>query len=100
MDEDIEYIYVEFHNRAQTIFFSLFQEFNAAIEVISRSRQEYQFRWQREQYVTRLKQQLEILALELISRHESISHKDLLSQNLHHFVQDYIHQFIQKVKAL
>jgi hypothetical protein len=100
MEEDIENIYVEFHQRARELFFSLLRDFNASIEGISRRRDEYQFRWQREQYVHRLQQQLEDLAKELITRHESIKKMDQLSQNLHHFIKDYLHQFIQKVKAL
>lgn len=100
MKEDIENICVEFHNRAREVFFSLFQEFNASIDGVSRRQEEYQFRWQREQYVNKLQQQLEVLARELLQRNEALKNRDLLSQNLQHFIQDYIHQFIQKVKAL
>lgn len=100
MDEDIENIQVEFHNRARELFFSLFREFNASIDGISRRREEYQFRWQREQYINQLQNQLGVLAKELLLRNESIKKSDLLSQNLRHFSQDYIHQFIQKINSL
>jgi hypothetical protein len=100
MEKDIENIYVEFHRRAQAVFFSVFRDFNSCIEGVSRRSEEHEFRWQREQYVNRLQQQLEILAREMLSRNEAIKHRDLLSQNLRHFIQDYIHQFVQKVKAL
>ena len=100
MDQNIETIYVEFHNRARELFFSLFRDFNACIEGVNRHRDEYLFRSQREQYVHRLEQQLHQLAEEIIREHQSQSNVGQLSQNLRHFTQNYIHQFIQKVKAL
>lgn len=97
---DIETIYVLFHNRARELFFSLFRDFNASIEGVRRHRNESQFRWQREQYVQRLQQQLQQLAEGIIREHRSQNYVEQLSQNLLHFIQDYIHQFVEKVKAL
>lgn len=63
---DIETVYVEFHNRARELFFSLFRDFNASIKGVNRDRDESQFRLKREQYVHRLEQQLQQLAEHII----------------------------------
>lgn len=97
---DIETIYVEFHNGARELFFSLFQDFNGSVEGVNRQRDETQFRLKREQYVRRLEQQLQQLAEKIIGEHQTQNYVGQLSQNLRHFSQDYVHQFVQKVKAL
>jgi hypothetical protein len=98
--EDIESIYVIFHNRARELFFSLFRDFNASIEGLNRHRDEYLFRQQREQYVTHLQQQLQLIAQEILRQHQYGKNGEPLSRNLNHFITDYVHQFVQKVKAL
>ncbi|MGZ3839858.1 MAG: hypothetical protein ACXVMS_18280 [Flavisolibacter sp.] len=100
MDKDIEQIYIEFHNRAKGLFFSLFQDFQASTEEMNRHRQESDFRWKRELYVNKLQQQLQMIAREMLQQNRTNRQSELMSQNLNHFITDYIHQFIEKVKAL
>lgn len=100
MDEDMEHIYVTFHNLAREIFFTTFREFNACIEGLNRHRDEAQFRFLREQYVLRLQDQLQAVAVEIIAQHSDKTFRETLSQNLFRFVQDYVYQFVQKIRAL
>ncbi|MBD0331044.1 MAG: hypothetical protein ICV66_00150 [Chitinophagaceae bacterium] len=100
MDKDLEHISVDFHNRAKNLFFSLFRDFNASIERVDRNRDEYMFKQQREKYVNRLQQQLLMIAKETITKNQAHQNIGQLSQNLNHFIADYIHLFVQKVKAL
>ena len=97
---DIETVYVEFHNQAKEMYFALFRDFNASIEGVNRDRDESQFRLKREQYVHRLEQQLQELAEKIVEEHQVQNFAGQLSQNLRYFIQDYVHQFVQKVKAL
>ncbi len=100
MENDVEHIYVEFHNRARELFFSLFKKFNSSIEGVNRDRDEFIFRKQREQYITHLEQELKEIARDIITKHRQSQNLGLLSQNLQQYTADYLHQFIQKIKAL
>jgi uncharacterized protein YbgA (DUF1722 family) len=100
MDQALEHVSIEFHDKARKIFFALFRDFNAAIDNVDRRRDEYMFRDHREKYVNRLQQQLREMATDLINKHHSIHNVGQLSQNLNHYIADYLHQFITKVKEL
>ena len=100
MDQALEHLTIEFHDKARNIFFALFRDFSAAIDKVDRRRDEHLFRDQREKYVTRLQQQLREMASGLIERNHSVKNVGQLSQNLNHHIAEYVHQFVTKVKEL
>jgi hypothetical protein len=100
MNDGNEHAYVLFHSRARELFFSVFRDFNASIQGVNRAREEHLFRNKQEQYVHFLRQQLGDIALEIIREKQSSTDTEQLSQNLRCYIDDYIHKFVQKVKAL
>jgi hypothetical protein len=97
---NLEQTVTEFHNRAREAFFSLFRDFTSSIDTVDRRRDESVFRQHREQYVNQLQIELQQIAQETLSNKKTISNIGELSQSLNHYIDEYIHQFVLKVKAL
>lgn len=98
MQSDNEQLHVEFHNRANAIFFRLLDNFEASVKGVNRRAEEYLFAEQKDKYITILKQQLETCAGELMLEHPHNKKQRELDQNLQHFIQQYLHQFVQKTR--
>lgn len=100
MSTNLEHIHVDFHNRANDLFFSLFRQFQAAIEKINRKKEEYFFQQTREQYINTLQQQLELIAKNILQNNQQHKEINQLDQNLQHFIKEYLHRFVQKITEL
>jgi hypothetical protein len=99
MKKDFEHINVEFHNRAQSRFASLYKEFSVATSDLNRKNDEYIFQKTREQYVNRLHQELVVIAEQLIASHRSYDQLDKVNHMLQHFISDYVREFVNKVRS-
>ena len=98
MQRDNEQLHVEFHNRANAIFFRLLDNFEAAVKEINRSKAEHLFVALKDKYINTLKQQLECCAEDLMSVHPQNRKQRELNQNLQHFINEYLHLFVQKTR--
>src|SRR5215211_5269593 len=95
---DREYISVEFHNRAKNTFFSLYMDFQSSVTGVNRRKSEYLFQQLKEKYVHTLKQELEMIAKEIMKKSPDPNQTGEVDQNLNHFINDYLHRFVQKIK--
>ena len=100
MKNDIEQIQVEFHRKASPVFFNLLTNFEMAVKDLNRETEEYRFQQTKESYVHSLKQQLENCALLLMQEHRQNRREAVLSQNLQHHIQEYLHLFVQKARSV
>jgi hypothetical protein len=100
MQNDNEQIQVEFHNNASAIFFALLTNFETVIKGINRQTEEYKFQQVKEAHIHSLKQQLENRAMLLMPERRGNRKKEELSQNLQHFIQQYLHLFVQKARTV
>ena len=99
MNDNLEHISIEFHNRANALFFSTYQDFERASKNIDRKKEEYRFQQLRQQYVNTLQQQMELISKELLRKFQDHPQSNQLDQNLNHFTKNYQHEFIQKIMA-
>ena len=99
MNDNLEHISIEFHNRAHKIFFSIYQDFERASKNIDRKKEEYRFQQLRQKYVNTLHQQMEIISKDLLQKNQDHPQVKQLDQNLNHFTKNYQHEFIQKIRA-
>ncbi len=95
---DNEQIQIEFHNRANAIFFIQLDEFDRAVRQMDRKTREYEFQRVKETHVHTLKQQLENCALALMRAHRNNRNEGELSQNLQHYIGQYLYFFTQKAR--
>lgn len=98
MSNDIEHINIEFHNRAKGIYFSLYHAFQTAAAAVNRKQNEYHFQELKEQYVKTLKQQLEMVAEEMIAGHQHHRQIQEIDQGLNTLIKEYLHLFLQKIR--
>ena len=87
---------VLFHDRARKVFFALYSEFKHAVATIDRQRDENVFQQQQAMYTNTLKHHLQNIAQET-SRH--MQQQDQ-SQKLNVLVEDYLKEFVHKIKSL
>ena len=100
MNIDPEHISIEFHARANDLFFSYLRDFKTAVQPVDRARHEYLFQQQREKYVQALHQQLELVARELLRKYQDHRQLNTISQQLSKYINEYQEQFIQHIRAL
>ena len=100
MQTDSEHIYVEFHERARTIFYNLFDGFEFSARSLNRENEEFKFRELRNTYINSLKQQLENTALSLLQKHQHYKQSNELDQSLQQFIKQYLHLFVQKITTI
>jgi hypothetical protein len=100
MNTGAEHMSVEFHSRATDLFFALFRDFQLAIKKVDRRHDEYLFHQLQERYVKTCQQQMEIIAREILNNHRDHPGVNQADQNMKHFIQDYLHQFVQKIKSI
>lgn len=100
MGLDSQHIYVEFHERAGTIFSEVLKEFEDAIKKVSRRTEEYKFVQLKEKYVNTLKHKLEDAANILLQHHQH--HKQLheMQLTLQQIIKDYLHRFVMKSRTM
>jgi hypothetical protein len=100
MTDDNEQIQVEFHRKANAIFFDLLKNFELAVQGLDRQTEEYKFQQVKEAYNHSLKQQLENCATQLMQEHRQNRQGKDLSQNLQHHIMEYMHLFVQKTRTV
>ncbi|HEY0356267.1 MAG TPA: hypothetical protein VGC29_08690 [Flavisolibacter sp.] len=100
MIQDNEQVNVEFHNQAKEIFLSILNEFRQSVSSTSRTHNEYLFQQLKEQHVKTFKQRLEMIANQLIRKHQHSHELNRLNQNFGQFIKDYLHQFVQETKRI
>jgi hypothetical protein len=100
MSNDKEQMQVEFHNRANEMLFSIYHAFESSIANVSRRSAEFKFQQLKKQYATTLEQELHAIARGILVRHKDERQLKELDPMFHHFIQEYLHRFIQKVNDL
>lgn len=95
-----EQMQIEFHNKANALFFSIYQAFETAIASVSRRAEEYKFQQLKRQYVTTLEQELQMAAKGVLRKYRNEQSLNEVDQMFHKFIKDYLHRFIQKVNDL
>lgn len=98
MLEDVETTVNHFHERARKIFFQLLHEYVHDITEISRQKHENHFQQRQAQFVWQLKHRLRSLANEIISCEQSDSNRNELRYALQHLIENYVQDFLVKLK--
>ncbi len=100
MKNDFEHISVTFHNRAKAVLFSLYESFRYAVASIDRQGDENVFQQLRNKFSGRLKHQLQSIAQEMMSQAGNGINRNELNQSLSYFIEEYEHEFLQKIRSL
>ena len=98
MKNDAEYRSMAFHNRAREILSSVYNDFKRSVAAIDRQGDENVFQQLRNKFAGKLKQKLQSVALELLG--ETAVGTDKLNQVLSRLIEQYVHEFMQKIRAL
>jgi hypothetical protein len=100
MEQEGRNIHVEFHDRAQRIFFDLLGEFEFSSRKLDRKKEEFRFNELKDRYVHALTDQLKALARTLIENNRNHRQIGQLEQVFQQLIKDYLHQFVLKSRAL
>jgi hypothetical protein len=98
MQNDADHINIEFHSKAKQAFFQFIEQFQSSVKNIDRTNHEYQFQQLKEKFANSFKQQLEIIAGQLIKSSSDLKNINEVNQNLQRFINNYLHEFVQKIK--
>jgi hypothetical protein len=98
MREDVESIMNHFHDRAAKMFFQLHHEYVSEIKQISRQKHENHFQQRQAQFVWQLKHRLQALAQEIIGQEQMDSNRNELRHALQNRVENYVQDFLLKLK--
>ncbi|HEY1871432.1 MAG TPA: hypothetical protein VGG71_10250 [Chitinophagaceae bacterium] len=99
MDESSQ-ILIDFNNRAKKIFFSLYAKFKESAKILDRTKDDNVFQQQQSKYLQTLKQQLESLALEIMSKNSLVENNSQLNKKLTDEIDEYLKEFRQKSRSL
>jgi len=97
---DIAQILVEFNDKAQNIFISLYENFKVSARKLDRTRDNNVFQQQEGKYLATLKYQLESLAREFLGKHKTSTNISQLNKKLTDTVNGYLNEFKQKSRSL
>jgi hypothetical protein len=100
MNNASEQMQVQFHNKANALFFTLYQSFHGATESIDRRTDENRFQQSKRNYVATMKTELELLAGNLLHANKEEMRSTDISRIFQQFIKDYLHRFVQKINAL
>jgi hypothetical protein len=100
MSNDKEQVQVEFHNKANAMFFSIYHTFEHAVSGLSRRNEEYRFQQLKKQYAVSLEQELQTIAKHILMDHKYGRDVNEIDPVFHQFIKDYLHRFIQKINDL
>ena len=95
-----EQIKVDFHNRATSIFFSVYHTFEKTVSNISRRNDEFRFQQLKRQYAVTLESELQLIAKDILESCKSERQLNDIDQMFHQLIKDYLHRFIQKINDL
>jgi len=97
---DIAQILVDFNDKAQNIFISLYENFKVSARKLDRTKDNNVFQQQEGKYLATLKYQLDILALEILGKNKTLKNISQLNKKLTDAVNDYLNEFKQKSRSL
>jgi len=100
MSNGNEQMQIEFHNKANEKLFSIYHAFENSISNVSRRSEEFRFQQLKKQYAEALEQELHSIARGILVRHQGDRQIKEVDPMFHHFIQDYLHRFVQKVNDL
>ena len=100
MKNDVEQNCIEFHNRADEMFFSLCNEFVHSVELLDRQKDENVFQQLQGKYGFQLKQRLQYIAGDIINTAGEGVRMSELNLALSHCIEEYEKEFMQKAKSL
>lgn len=95
-----EQMQVEFHNKANAMFVSVYQTFETATYGLSRRNEEYKFQQLKKRYVTTLEQELQAVAKDVLANHRNEKQLNEMNQIFHQSIKNYLHRFVQKINDL
>ena len=100
MTNVINEMQIEFHDKANTRFISVYSGFERAVSNVSRRNEEFWFQQLKKQYATILEQDLQMIAKDILVKYRHDKQVNEMDQLFHHFIKDYLHRFVQKVNDL
>jgi hypothetical protein len=100
MSKSNEQMQVEFHNRANTLFFSVYHAFENAVASLSRRKEEFKFQQLKKQYAETLQRDLQMVAKDILRIYKSERDVSETNQTLQGLISNYLHRFVQKVNDL
>lgn len=95
-----EQMQVEFHGKANAVYYSISHGFEIAVANVSRTKDEYKFQQLKKHYASMLEQELEVIAKTVLAsfkKEKQLNEVDLMFKR---FIKEYLHRFIQKVNDL
>jgi hypothetical protein len=99
MHNNADHITIEFHNQAKRALFNLIEEFQFSVKEINRTTNEFLFQESKGKFVNTFKQQLEMIASQIIRDHQAQEKINEINQSLQTLINNYLHQFVQKIKS-
>ena len=93
-------VLVDFNNRAKKIFFSLYEKFKGSANLLDRAEDDNVFQQQQGKYLKTLKQQLELLAREILDKNSLVGNSSQLNKKLTTEINEYVKEFRQKSRSL
>jgi len=100
MSNAINEMQIEFHDKANTRFVSIYTGFDRAVSNVSRRNEEFRFQQLKKQYATVLEQELQMIAKDILVKHGNEKQVNEMDQIFHQFIKGYLHRFVQKVNDL
>jgi TRAP-type mannitol/chloroaromatic compound transport system substrate-binding protein len=100
MSNVINEMQIEFHDKANSRFVSVYSGFEKAVSNVSRRNEEFRFQQLKKQYATILEQDLQMTAKDILVKYRNQRQVKEMDQLLNQFIKDYLHRFVQKVNDL
>ena len=100
MNDGHEQIQIKFHNKATTVFFSVYHAFEKSVSHVSRRKEEYKFQQLKRQFAEALDMELQVVAKDVLVKYRNEKQVKEMDQMFHQLIKDYLHRFVQKVNDL
>ena len=100
MEKDFDALSVEFNDRATSVYFILYQEFEAATRTLNRQKSENIFQQNLNMYLTTLKSRLEFIAKDIVNKNGLIEDINQLQHYLFTSIENYVNEFRYKAVLL
>lgn len=100
MQKDDEYLMLNFNDKAQQLFYHIYEEFVQSVKDIDRQQHEHLFHQCQGKYAIALKQRLEQQALNFIADNRTMPTLDRFQKKVPVLIQQYILEFLQQARLL
>jgi hypothetical protein len=100
MNNGNEQMQIEFHHKANAMFFSVYGTFERAVSNVSRRNEEYRFQQLKRQHAATLEQELQLIAKDILVSYKNDKQTNEMNRMLNQFIKNYLHRFIQKINDL